>query len=273
MSEETESKEDTKPNSKATVKKKTAAKKKQIRDANNLINALDYEFDSLGRIEWKKLIPKEHISPNITKCESRGKDPFKLSKEEVENLPEDEQLILLQGFKDLAHIRGYSKLEEQVQFFDNRAVSTVKITWLGNPDSNNESIEVTTCGEAHYHNTFSFGQNYLARMAANRAFIANVKEVCRIQIYGKDELGGDSSGNPKTNDLDNPGTFLLWEMVEKKYDEMGLKWDQVGPKIHEGYPETKGCSSFKELSRFENVLKAVLRSLKEHEKKKAKESE
>jgi len=118
-------------------------------------------------------------------------------------------------------------------------------------------VHVTTVGEAHYHNTVGFGNNYLMRIAANRAFIANVKQVLRIPIYGQDELGG-SQENQESNGVGGPHPS---NAVEKLYQEHKMTFETIKERLYEKYPETKGASSFKDLNKFPRVLKELTEAL------------
>ena len=118
-----------------------------------------------------------------------------------------------------------------------------------------------TVGEAHYFNTMNFGQQYLVRMAANRAFIANVRHFLRIPILGSDELGGDSGGNG--NPASGP---QLWNSVKDMYESQGHKFEDLKDKLYNIYPETKGATSFQDLAKWPEVLKFMVESLKKPKK-------
>ena len=259
--------------------------KPKVRNEYNLFDDIEYEFDELGRVNWKKLVPKEQISANYERLADAGIDFNDLSKEDIHNLDEQNQLILLQGFKDVADLRGYVSLQEETAFQSSakgveKAVTHCSITWIGVPETNMFPITVTTVGEAHFHNTLGFGKNYLARMSANRAFIANVKQTLRIPIYGKDELGGNNnnqehgeyaSGGPESASP-APSGFTPspqpWAAVKDFYEKHGHSFDNIKTRLYEKYPETVNCKSFKDLSKFPKVLQSLKQSLDQKLKEK-----
>ena len=150
------------------AKKKTA--KKQVkteevkafeRGDDGRIIGFDYPLDDLGRVCWKSLIPKEHLALNRESLLRKDIDPSKLTDEEKENIGEEDTIVLLQGFKDLAEIRGYLHYEESLEYFPSKvekAIATCKICWAPDPETGGLDRLVTTVGEAHNANTNDFGQ-------------------------------------------------------------------------------------------------------------------
>lgn len=236
-----------------------------LRDENNLIRGIDYSLDDFGRIDWKKHINPDHLSLNHERLRFRNADISKITKEEILALPVEDQLVLLQGFKDLADFRGHKSYSEEVRYHKGQyleiAVATVTISWLGIPETNMEPISLTTTGEAHFRNTNGFGQNYLARIACNRGLIANVRQICRIPIYGKDELGGDQSSGSSSFD---EGHVLPYKIIENYFTKNNKTFADMKEKILSKYPEIKnGFNSWKDLEKFPEVQNKILKALNE----------
>ena len=77
--------------------------KKINRDTNGLLvdKKVNYIFEENGMIDWRKMINTDHLYANPSK---------KLSETDVTKLKDTEFCILLSGLKELAQIRGYSKV-------------------------------------------------------------------------------------------------------------------------------------------------------------------
>ena len=105
-------------------------------------------------------------------------------------MDDSQLLILLGGIKELANIRGYSKVEYKVfNCTQNHVAVSCKITWLPNFETSNNSVEFESLADAHLDNTKSFAKDFLMAIAENRAFVRAVRNFLRINILGSDELG------------------------------------------------------------------------------------
>src|SRR6266446_2588796 len=80
------------------------------RNEYGLLEHINYEFDNLGFINYRKLIPAELLVPNRQIFEKRGEPIPKTS----DGLPENELLVLLMGWRLIGSIRGYTSVDHQV---------------------------------------------------------------------------------------------------------------------------------------------------------------
>lgn len=157
---------------------------------------LDYHFLPSGLIDWKKMIPDEFIVLNREKFLKRDEpiDLDSLSKDEVQELKkkakEDELIIKLGGYRELAAIRGFSKVEQQVISASPEFVCVAcTISWLPNFETDMFPVSFTSVADAHLGNCAKeFSANYLSAIASNRAFCRAVREFLRISIVAQDEI-------------------------------------------------------------------------------------
>ena len=156
------------------------------RDEKGLLSNKNYEFTEDGLVNWRKMINTKYLVPNLSKFPS-GTENKDLN---VQELDDSQLLILLGGIKELANIRGYSKVEYKVfNCTQNHVAVSCKITWLPNFETSNNYVEFESLADAHLDNTKSFAKDFLMAIAENRAFVRAVRNFLRINILGSDELG------------------------------------------------------------------------------------
>ena len=63
-------------------------------------DSIEYVFDENGFVDWRKMIKQEHLVPNKQKTTDT----------DVSKLEDKDLIILLGGIKELAQIRGYTKV-------------------------------------------------------------------------------------------------------------------------------------------------------------------
>lgn len=156
------------------------------RTESGLLVGKRYEFTEDGLVNWRKMINSKYLVPNLSKFPS-GTENKDLN---VQDLDDSQLLILLGGIKELANIRGYSKVEYKVfNCTQNHVAVSCKITWLPNFETSNSVVEFESLADAHLDNTKSFAKDFLMAIAENRAFVRAVRNFLRINILGSDELG------------------------------------------------------------------------------------
>src|SRR6266404_7655338 len=155
------------------------------RNKYGLLDSLNYEFDTLGFVNYRKLIPAELLVPNRQIFEKRGEPIPKTS----DVLPENELLVLLMGWRLIGSIRGYTSVDHQVIETSPESV-TVKTTvcWIPNYETGYERVCSSSIASASLATTSSFAQNYLAEIASNRGFSRAVREFLRVAVLGFDEI-------------------------------------------------------------------------------------
>jgi hypothetical protein len=156
------------------------------RDESGLLLNKSYEFTDDGLVNWRKMIDSKYLVPNLSKFPT-GTENKNLN---IDELEDSQLLILLGGIKDLANLRGYSKVQYNVfNCTQNHVAVSCKITWLPNFETNNKEVEFESLADAHLDNTKSFAKDFLMAIAENRAFVRSVRNFLRINILGSDELG------------------------------------------------------------------------------------
>ncbi len=211
------------------------------RDQDGLITEpkVDYAFDSNGFIDWRKMLDDKWLYPNPTKHPATA-DTSKLS--------DNDLCVLLQGYKELAQVRGYTDVTYDVTSPSaDYVVATCTITWKPNYETENETVIFSAIGDASLANTNGFGALYLGPMAENRAFVRCVRNFLKIGIVGRDELAGNGGGAPKmttshqVSAVEDKGVSAdPIEMLSTLMAEKGVSFDSVKKKlIEEGYSDAE----------------------------------
>lgn len=194
---------------------------KQIkRDANGLIDGIQYTYNEDGFIDWRKMIKPEFLVPNKQLFENAGKS----IPNSIEGLEDKDLLILLAGIKYLARVRGYSSVEYTLCSPAPEYVSAVcKITWNPNYETENKSIIFSGVGDASYFNTSGFGKNFLGPIAENRAFVRCVRNFLNITILGQDEISSDKNAEEPNEIVISTAGILSNKMAERKMTFENIK--------------------------------------------------
>lgn len=156
------------------------------RNEYGLLVGLNYEFDDLGFVNYRKLIPLEYLVPNRQIFIKRNEPVPKT----IEGLDDKEILVLLAGWKWLAKVRGFKSVAHTVlESKPDSAVVKTTVCWRGNYETNNEDICYSALATASINNTESFAQNYLAEIAENRGLSRATRGFLNISLVGADEVG------------------------------------------------------------------------------------
>jgi|TARA_S200002703_G_scaffold70974_1_gene61548 hypothetical protein len=163
---------------------------KYKRNEFGLVEDVEYKYNEDGSINWRAMIPTEHLYPNKGWFEARNQ-PMPNS---TEGLEDYQLLIKLSGIKELAKLRGFSNVNYDVVKceMDHVAIKC-SIDWLGNFESENQPIAFQDIANATAYNTSNFAQKFLETIATNRAFVRCVRNFLNIHIVGADEI--DTSNN------------------------------------------------------------------------------
>lgn len=218
------------------------------RNELGLVEGVNYEFcPETGLINWRKLVEKEFLVPNAVKFP----DGTDLKDLDVEDLDDNQLLILLGGIKNLAQLRGYTKVEYKVhQANQNYVAVSCGITWVPNFETEGQLVYFEALADANFENTKSFAKDFLVATAENRAFTRAVRNFLRINVVGSDEMGDAkkskgavfSEEGPSKNPVSSydPASVLAklmesakipFEAVKKRLVDEGLadaeKWETV----------------------------------------------
>lgn len=159
------------------------------RDEHGLLPNVEYQFDDLGAINWRALVPDKFLYVNKGWFESKGKE----APASIDGLKDNQLLIMLGGIRELARLRGFESVSfEVVECSDERAVVSCKIYWIPNYE-NPEGMNYCEVANATVRNTDGFSEKFLESIATNRAFIRCVRNFLNVNIVGFDEI--DKSEN------------------------------------------------------------------------------
>ena len=148
----------------------------------------------------------------------------------IEGLGDHQLLIKLSGIKELAKLRGFTRVNYDVIKCEIDHVSVkCEIDWIPNfenPKSESDYIPASTSfqdlANATVYNTSSFAQKFLETIAANRAFVRCVRNFLNIHIVGADEIDTSDGKSPLVSST-NPERFnkltLLMEKVNLSEDD------------------------------------------------------
>lgn len=165
---------------------------KPLRNEAGLLNNINYPLKSNGLIDWRKLIPREHIVLNKYNFAARAISLDELSQEDIDRLidesPEEDLVIKLAGFRELASIRGYSLIDPiPVSSSGDSVTMKVVIKWIPNVENPLE-MTVGATANASISNTDEKFSKFLETIAENRAFIRAVRHSLGIISLGQDEM-------------------------------------------------------------------------------------
>ena len=216
------------------------------RDANGLLECVDYIFNPDHTINWRSMINKEHLVPN--------RDAFKNQKDvnlkeiDISTLPDNQLLILLAGIKELAQIRGYKNVSyDVIQAQPDYVAVKCTINWSPNYETGMQEVSFSALADAHLDNTKDFAKNFLMAIAENRAFIRAVRSFLKINIVGNDEMG-------KTTHVDvelEPNTLITQPiaLLEKTMEEHKISFEQIKERaIQKNMDGADKWSSIKDIS-------------------------
>lgn len=163
---------------------------KYKRNECGLVEGVEYKYNEDGSINWRAMVSAEHLYPNKGWFEARNQ-PMPNS---TEGLEDYQLLIKLSGIKELAKLRGFLNVSYDIVKcgIDHVAIKCT-IDWLGNFESENQSITFQDVANATAYNTSNFAQKFLETIATNRAFVRCVRNFLNIHIVGADEI--DTSNN------------------------------------------------------------------------------
>lgn len=226
---------------KKTTKKKAATKrgsKKDVAEFKNvppvdlsfnehgLRNSVNYEFKENGMVDWRKMIDPQYVYLNRERFLKKDSpvDIESLSKEDIEALKKkarDEDLIIkLQGYKELAELRGYTDVRYEIVLSDPSYVcANCHIEWRPNYEAGSldRMLSETGSADAHEGNCPSiFGANYLTAVATNRAFGRAVRNFLKIDIVTQDEIAFEKPQELETSYSTGPASMIADKL--KKLD-------------------------------------------------------
>lgn len=200
---------------------------------------VNYIYNEDGSINWRKMVKAEYLVPNRQKTQET----------DVTNLEDKDLLILLGGIKELAQIRGYSKVEYKVvAASENYFATNCRITWLPNYETGDREIVFESLADATTNNTKSFARFFLAAIAENRAFVRCVRNFLKINIVSQEELGDAKLLDDSSLIQENPTSPQA--LLEKVMKDKNINFEQLKKRlIKDRFDGAENLSSVSDISK------------------------
>ena len=194
--------------------------KKIKRDDNGLItgSSVEYIFNELGFVDWRKMVKREHLVPNRQKT----------SETDVSELDDKDLIILLGGIKELAQIRGYTSVRYDVHSpCPEYVVATCTMAWIPNYETEGREVTFSGIGDASPNNTQSFAKFFLGPIAENRAFVRCVRNFLKINIVGQEELPGTGMKFPLEQESGEENQANPISLLKSVMKDKGVTFDKL----------------------------------------------
>jgi len=187
------------------------------------------------------MIKEEHLFPNKSWFESRGKD----CPRSIEGLEDHQLLIKLGGIKELLKLRGFNTVRYYAEKCDRDHVSVnCTIEFMPNYETEGNLVSFQDMANATLDNTSSFATKFLETIACNRAFVRTVRNFLNVHIVGDDEI--DKSNKPVSNALSPLSPNSVLENLFSDYEDFKSKMRELwasGSYKNESVKDWKSFSS------------------------------
>jgi hypothetical protein len=196
--------------------------------------SVTYVYNEDGTINWRKMVKPQYLVPNKQLTDET----------DITKLDDSKILITLAGIRDLAKIRGYTRVRHHPTVGDSYFADMCTISWLPNYETSGNEIEFSALADSSPDNTRGFSMNYLAAIAENRAFIRCVRNFLNINIVGEEEVGAAAPAPSTGTDLPTPINILKSLMDKKGIDFNTIK----GKLVEEKFEKASSLKSLEDLS-------------------------
>lgn len=201
-----------------------------LRGSDGLLKNVNYIFDEYGFVNWRAMIKPEHVVLNKNAVvKTLGRDYNSLTdaekKKYLEEWPDSKKVILLAGFKDVARLRGYKSIRNEVQQVGDKVIVSCTIYWANNfenPGGEYDNYSYTAVASAAPSNVAPEYSQFLEAIACNRAFCRAVRESLGIHVVSEDELDPNKTEEVKELTPTNPKG-----MLKKLCKDKGVEFDTV----------------------------------------------
>ena len=211
------------PKKTATLERKTSPAAAYVRNSNGLLDNVEYTHNEDGSVNWRAMIKEEHLFPNRSWFESRGKDVPRT----IEGLQDNQLLIKLGGIKELARLRGFTRIRYITEKCDKDHVAvTCEIEFIPNFETAHQDVVFQDMANATLQNTSSFATKFLETIACNRAFVRCVRNFLNVHIVGDDEID-KSSGYTKNAEVAYANSLTPNGVLEKSFNDFGSFQDAL----------------------------------------------
>ena len=204
------------------------------RNELGLVEGVEYKFKEDGTVDWRAMINPKHLVINKQYESSLVKRFSKpINEIRVEEVEDNKLLILLQGIKELAMLRGYLSVVPDVKYVsDIKVVVSTQINWIPNFETNGEILSFGDVGSASMDSTSGFGQMYLEAIATNRAFVRAVRNFLGVNVLANDEI--DARATEKFLSKERETTTQIHSpqaVLEKAVKSLDLDFESFKSKV------------------------------------------
>ena len=214
--------------SKTAPKKKTTSRKKVARlkrDADGLIEGVDYKFDETGFVDWRAMISPTQVYPNKEWFAKRDQPVPDETPEELAKLADNQLLVRLGGLKQLLKLRGFTNVSGYTdRMAEDYVTASVTIVFAPNFETDGKEVSYTETANATCDNVDDFGLRYLETFAYNRAFARCIRNFLNIDICSDEEIGKTNKGKAQSdNNAAATSGFSPQDSLQNKASERGLQ--------------------------------------------------
>jgi hypothetical protein len=208
------------------------------RNSDGLLSHVEYKLSDDGFVNWRAMIKPEFLVPDKNLFTRRNVEVPKT----IEGLKDNELLILLAGIKNLASLRGFSRVDYKVESPSNDyVIATCSITFVPNFETEGREVTFSAIGDASLKSTTGFGQLFLGAIAENRAFVRCVRNFLKINILGQDEV---APNNVEVQEEKSSPLFLLNQIMNEK----NVSFSDIRQKmINEGLKSAENWNSLDDI--------------------------
>ena len=208
-----------------------------VRNEHGLIThpEVAYTFNENGTVNWRKMIKSEYLVPN----KQRTKET------DIAKLKDSELIILLNGLKELAQIRGFTNVTYNVVAASTDYFATAcRIAWTPNYETEGKEIVFESIGDASPESTTSFARLFLGPIAENRAFARCVRNFLKIAIVSQEEMSGAKPPEESPTENQNDPEYLLRKIMKEK----NIPFDTIKKKLaDEGFESAANLSDISDI--------------------------
>lgn len=213
-------------------------------EQTGLINNKTYFLKSNGKIDWRAMIEPEYLVFNRqweNEIVQRYNKP--LDKLNVSEVEDKYLLILLGGIKELADLRGFAEVRQQVVSVSPvQATATCHITWIPNFETSGRQVTFGDGASATIENTTGFGSSFLETIALNRAFVRAVRNFLRIDIVGQDEVFFKKNQSNSTSS-NQTIAFTPNALLQQKCEQKGISFEKFVKVVGDKYKDKLSSST------------------------------
>lgn len=196
-----------------------------IWDNRGLLKNIEYKYDSYGFVDWRAMINPKHIVLNRNSVAKAGYVYEALSDSDREKFlnewPDDKKVIRLAGFKEVARLRGYYSVDNQIKQEGEKVICHCTIQWARNFEG---QFTYTAVASASPANVAPDYVQFLEAVACNRAFSRAVRESLNIHIVSDEEL--DQNKVEEVSNKNIPSTHPRAQLI-KVCQEKGIEFSTV----------------------------------------------